>query len=108
MVTLSIDNEDIAAVRQCLRAAADGPFFPDWEFHTLMGSPRHEVRELAKHWPGNAEQERAALAIGIGVLNNLLGYPHGQESVWKSFISATRAEVEEVLERLLAYERHLR
>ena len=43
----SLSDMDKAIVGQALRAAADGPFFPDWEFHTLFGLERSEVRAIA-------------------------------------------------------------
>ena len=38
-------------VGEVLRAAANGPFFPDWEFHTLFGLERDQVRQVAVAWP---------------------------------------------------------
>jgi hypothetical protein len=46
-----LDALDIAekdTVRRALLAAADGPFFPDWEFETLFGVSRDQVRETAR------------------------------------------------------------
>lgn len=39
-------------VRRCLAASVDGPFFPDWEFETLFGLTRDEVREVLDAWSG--------------------------------------------------------
>jgi hypothetical protein len=39
----SLSELDKAIVGQALRAAANGPFFPDWEFHALFGLERSEV-----------------------------------------------------------------
>jgi hypothetical protein len=33
----SLSDVDKVILGQALSAAADGPFFPDWEFHTLFG-----------------------------------------------------------------------
>lgn len=43
--------EDQEVILQCLLAAADGPFFPDWEFSTLFGFEREEIRRTASTWP---------------------------------------------------------
>lgn len=40
---LTQDQRDI--VERCLHAAVEGPFFPDWEFHTLMGLHWRRVLE---------------------------------------------------------------
>jgi hypothetical protein len=42
-----LDDEEVAIVGQCLVAAVDGSFFPDWEFEILMGRSRDEVRLVA-------------------------------------------------------------
>ena len=33
-------------IYECLQASVNGSFFPDWEFHTLFGLTRDEVREI--------------------------------------------------------------
>ncbi len=42
-----LSETDKAVIGQALRAAADGPFFPDREFHTLFGLERSDVRATA-------------------------------------------------------------
>ena len=49
---------DSRVIGECLRAAVNGPFFPDWEFSTLFGLTRDEVRAVAD-W-------REHLAQGLG------------------------------------------
>jgi hypothetical protein len=39
-----IDSDDRNVIEGCLRAAIDGPFFPNWECPTLFGLEREEVR----------------------------------------------------------------
>src|ERR1700746_3012128 len=83
-------------VGQALRAAVDGPFFPEWEFHTLFGLTRSEVRAVADAWP-NVRLTSADVALAVNnSLNNLLGYPHGQDSVWSQWISAERPQLDEL------------
>ncbi|WP_162584044.1 hypothetical protein [Variovorax sp. PBS-H4] len=43
---MTSDTDDSSIISECLWAAADGPFFPDWEFSTLFGLSREEVRDL--------------------------------------------------------------
>jgi hypothetical protein len=50
---MRISDEDAKIIGQCLRAASDGPFFPDWEFHTLFGLEREEVAAVAASWPSS-------------------------------------------------------
>lgn len=68
-----------------LRLAVDGPFFPDWEFHALMGLSREEMEAIADAWPNptaktpeHYESPEHAQRVAVGnAANNLLGYPHG-------------------------------
>lgn len=70
-----LSSTDIHLVQECLNAAVDGPFFPDWEFHILMGLERDDVRQVASEWPATLNADTRDLAV-TNVLNNLLGYPH--------------------------------
>ena len=95
-----LTDTDKAVVGQALRAAADGPFFPDWEFHTLFGLTRSEVRAIADAWPNvPLASESVALAVDNS-LNNLLGYPHRQDSLWSEWISFEQDQLDELLNRL--------
>ncbi len=96
----SLSSDDRALVGEVLRAAAEGPFFPEWEFHTLFGLQRSQVRAIADGWPDvDLDSEDVALAINNS-LNNLLGYPHRQESAWHQWISADRSQLDDLLSRL--------
>lgn len=95
-----LSDADKALVGRALRAAVDGPFFPEWEFHTLFGLMRSEVRAVADAWPNiDLTTENVALAVNNS-LNNLLGYPHRQDSVWSQWISVDRLKLSELLRRL--------
>jgi len=85
-----IDDQEI--IGQCLWAAVDGPFFPDWEFHTLFGFERDEVRQIAERWPDWDNESEQADAVN-NTLNNLLRYPHGRWDVWHDYVDAVSAEV---------------
>jgi hypothetical protein len=93
-----LDADDEAAIGECLRAAADGPFFPDWEFSTLFGYSRDEIRELADSWPAAVDDPAAWSAVNNSLLH-LEGYPHGKWLVWHDWISVPFAEVRAVLSR---------
>ena len=96
-VWMSPDDE--RTIRDCLRAAVDGPFFPDWEFHTLIGLDRDEVAGVLASWPETSHVEDRTLAVN-NVLNNLLGYPHGaSEETWRSYVGASPREVADVYAR---------
>jgi hypothetical protein len=85
-------------IGQCLSAAAEGPFFPEWEFETLFGLTRSEVAEISKVWPKVDERDAGVDLAVNNALGNLAGYPHGQESIWDEFISVPPCRLLEVLE----------
>lgn len=89
--------EERGFVRLCLKAATEGPFFPEWEFGTLFGLTRDEVRSVWSSWPTTLDpgDEVARRAIN-NCLANLLGYPHGEQEAWDRLISASRDEVARV------------
>ena len=61
---MSMDDDDIKMIGQCLRAAVDGPFFPDREFSTLFGFSRDELRHIADRWPDENGRTVQADAVG--------------------------------------------
>lgn len=95
-----LDAGDTELVGRCLRAAASGPFFPDWEFQTLIGADRDRVQALADAWPNVDLSEPEPMDAIQSVLANLLGYPHGEEEAWRRLISVPPATVQRVLETL--------
>jgi hypothetical protein len=96
----SLSEADRTIVGQALLAAADGPFFPDWEFHTLFGLERSRVRAIATAWPElSAPLDEVALAVNNS-LNNLLGYPHDQNAVWSHWISVDRKQLGDLFNKL--------
>jgi len=98
-----LSDADRAIVRDCLRAAIDGPFFPDWEVHTLFGLTRAELTTVLDTWPAPADANLQDIAV-TNTLNHLLSYPHHKWDAWQSFISATPEEVQWILSRWLGHE----
>jgi hypothetical protein len=95
----SLSEREKRTVFECLRAASEGPFFPDWEFHTLFGLEREQVRRIAAAIPDiDDSSEKAALAIN-NAMAHLTGYPHHQQAVWSQFISVPEEEVDRVFSK---------
>ena len=96
----SLTDRERAVIGECLRAAAEGPFFDDAEFGALFGLERGEVERVAARWPDvGPGDETARLAVN-NALVNLAGYPHGREREWARWISADAGEVTAIAERL--------
>jgi hypothetical protein len=93
---LSPRDQDV--VRKCLTAALHGPFFPEEQFHSLMGLTRNEVRDVIRAWPDGAAPVEQDLAVN-NVLVSLLGHPDHEHQAWDDYVSVTREEVESILAR---------
>lgn len=84
-------------IYQCLVAALDGPFFPDWEFQILFGVERDTLARIVEDWPEIDDSvEDVVLAINNSMVN-LVGYPHGEEKEWDKYISVSPDEVSYIL-----------
>lgn len=95
-----LNQAESRVVAEVLRATADGPFFPDWEFPTLFGLEREDVREIADQWPlATVDPHVMAVAVNNS-FNNLLGYPHHKDDVWSDWISVDRSALNELFNRL--------
>src|SRR5205823_5246464 len=95
----ALNEREKQTVFECLRAASDGPFFPDWEFPILFGLERAQVRAIAAAAPQiDDSHEDTELAIH-NAMGQLLGYPHQQESAWSGYISASHQEVSRVFDK---------
>lgn len=54
---------DEKIIQECLRAAVEGPFFPDWNFHALFGLSREDVVAVLESWPTFLERDTQRLAV---------------------------------------------
>ncbi len=93
-----IEDDVSEVIRQCLSAAADDPFFPDWEFSTLFGLDRAVGRDMAEQWPEWDDPVEQSDAVS-NAFNHLLGYPHGRLDAWHDYISPDPADVALVFAR---------
>ena len=90
---------DTQTFKESLVAAARGPFFPDWEFHSLFGLDRIEVESIADSF-SSATLLTGDVALALNnAMGNLLGYPHGQEAAWSQWLSVTPAELQVIFSR---------
>ena len=78
MALTGLNETDRGIIHRCLRASAEGPYFEDWEFDTLFGVTRDELRVVVAAWP-NVDESNEVVALSINnALANLLSYPHGK------------------------------
>lgn len=85
---------------ECLNAAANGPFFPDVEFHTLFGLTKEEVRKISLEWEKlDRKNELVQRAVNNSIVN-LIGYPIDNPKKWPDYISISREELEDFYKSL--------
>ena len=100
MSLANLDQRERDVVRECLRAAVEGPFFPEWEFATLFGLTRDEVRQVLLSWPEINEAEATVVLAVNNTVNNLLGYPtENKQEVWPRFISVSAMELARIFDK---------
>lgn len=85
-------------IRAALGAAVGGPYFPDWEFATLMGVTRSEAADVLATWPTTDDPETQDLAVN-NILLHLLAYPHGEDEALSRDVPVSREELRAILER---------
>lgn len=96
---MKLSPQDAKVIGECLHATATGPFFPDWEFDTLMGMNRSEFCKIAARWPDvDLQEERVRNAVSNSLLN-LSGYPIDREEEWSGYVSVPRQTLDEIRAR---------
>ena len=95
-----LHESDRLLIGKCLRAAADGPFFPDWEFQTLFGLDRGEVRNVADMWPELDPTNNDVILAINNALNMLQMYPiKTTPQEWDQWIGEPKAQLWSTLSR---------
>ena len=100
MSLANLNEREREVVRECLRAAAEGPFFPEWEFETIFGLKRDEVRQVLLSWPKLDESDDSVVRAINNSFNNLLGYPtRNKAETWPKFISVSGIELARIFDK---------
>jgi hypothetical protein len=92
-------SSDFQICKESLIAAARGPFFPDQEFATLFGQTREEAVYIADSFSAATPLSGQVACALNNAMNNLLGYPHGQDAAWPQWLSVTPEELQAVFMR---------
>lgn len=96
----NLDEKERDVVRECLRAAVEGPFFPEWEFHIIFGLERDDVRRVLLCWPELDEADKSVVRAINNSFNNLLGYPsRNKQEIWPKFISVSGIELARIFDK---------
>ena len=80
-----LSEADRELVARSLKAAVAGSYFPDWEVSIITGFSRKQLAQVSDAWPEavavgtlSADPDEIQEVAVNNVLNNLIGYPHGQ------------------------------
>ncbi len=96
----NLNDAEREVVRQCLRAAVESPFFPEWEFGTLFGLDREQVRNVLLSWPEPDESDPTVTIAINNSMNNLVHYPDcDNPKIWTEFVSVSPHEVAVILDK---------
>lgn len=90
-------------IGECLHAAANGPFFVDydakdnpcWEFPALLGFSQPEVKEISEQWPNVDIGDEFISEFISSCFAHLLGYPHRCEKYWPEYFSVSLRQLNE-------------
>jgi crotonobetainyl-CoA:carnitine CoA-transferase CaiB-like acyl-CoA transferase len=95
-----LDPDDVALVAACLLASDEGPFFPDWEFHTLFGIERVQLRNVRMHWPHVSLTEVTVYLSVMNSIANLTGYPHDEDQALLQYVPEGRGRILRLADKL--------
>jgi crotonobetainyl-CoA:carnitine CoA-transferase CaiB-like acyl-CoA transferase len=94
--------DDIALIAACLLASDEGPFFPDWEFQTLFGVERGELRRVRMRWPNVSLIEETVYVSVMNSIVHLLAYPHREEEALLRYVPEGRDRIRRLADKLNA------
>ena len=95
-----LTESDRTVIFECVNAAVNGPFLPDWEFPILFGLERKTVAQMLETWSelDIFVDDDVAVAINNS-MNNLRGYPHRKDNVWDEWVSVPKEQIRPLLNK---------
>lgn len=92
----NLTKKEQEVICECLKAAVNGPFFDDDDFHILFGLYRNEVLPIIESLPDIDESNELTIRAINNSINNLVGFPHNKKEYWDEYISVSPAELEKI------------
>ena len=101
LALVDLNSHEREVVRECLHAAAYGPFFPESQFETIFfGLSRDQVKRILSLWPDVNESDEHVVEAINNSINNLLGYPtRNKRELWPKFVSVSHTELSRILDK---------
>ena len=100
MTDLTVTMDEKQLVGRCLYEAANGEYFADWEFESLIGADRATVRKAASDWLTDQSISAIERDVTLSVLNNILGYPHSREKEFERAVGVQLSFVQSLYSKL--------
>ena len=97
-----LSDRERQTIFECLFAAEQDEFFPEWEFQTLFGMTRSQLADVREKWPEVDTTQPDVGAAIVNSMNHLLGYPHAQDGRWERYISVQPDGVQLTMDKLIA------
>jgi hypothetical protein len=98
MPLVNLTEEEKAVIFDCLKCVASGKvILHNWEFTTIFGIEVPEFLVIVDRWPNVDDSEVSVFLAINNTMNNLLGYPHGQDL--SEYIRAPRSEITRVFQK---------
>ena len=101
ILPVSLSQDEMDVVQATLSAAMDPSFFPDWEFQTLIGVDRPTLAKMLDTCRNGTASDEEFVSVVVNTLNNLLGYPHGQEELLLRYVPQGPASIRAILDRMM-------
>lgn len=98
----TLSDRERQTVFECLFAAEQEEFFPEWEFETLFGMTRSQLAGVRVKWPEVDTTQPDVSAAIVSSMNHLLGYPHAKDGRWERYISVRPDAVQSTMNKLIA------
>ena len=105
-MSTEITEGEIKLIRECVRAAYLGPFFPDDKIEFLSLKSRDYIKSTDEEITELDLKNIDHAFFVSSVMANLLYYPYGtlnEEEKWPEYISAGKSELRALFGKLLKY-----
>lgn len=100
--TFDFSEDELETIKICMEASCMEMFFPEWEFHTLFGMDRVDLKEAINLFPNlDCENEVHDAAMRNSLLH-LVFYPHGCDKELKNMLNKDLKEIKNVIDKIIA------
>jgi hypothetical protein len=92
-------KDELETIKICMTASCMEKFFPEWEFQSLFGIERDELKQAVSLFPNLNYEDDIHNAAIKGSLGHLLGYPHGRDRELEVMLNKDVMVIKKVLDK---------